>query len=309
MPELPEVETVRRGLAPHLVGRRIARARTKRADLRFPFPPRFAKRLEGRRVEALSRRAKYLLAELDDGTIWVTHLGMTGRWSVIGAPAPSGKVGAGFPSEGAATKIRQPGDFYYAEPPDPAHTHVIVEIEKGAKGQHVCLEYNDPRRFGYMDLIAREAFDAHPWFKNLGPEPLGNEFSASYLAEAFAGKKANVKAALLDQRVVAGLGNIYVVEALHRAGIAPARAAGSVSKPRLEKLAPAIRAVLEEAIAVGGSTLSDYASVDGRQGGFQQRFRVYDREGEPCAKPKCGGGIKRAVHSGRSTFWCPRCQR
>ncbi len=285
MPELPEVETVRRGLAPLLVGKFIARAQTKRADLRFPFPKRFAARLSGRRVEALTRRAKYLLAELDDGNIWVTHLGMTGRWSVVGAE-------------------QQPGDFYYAEPPDPAHTHVIVEMERGAR-----LEFNDPRRFGYMDLIARDAFDAHPWFKGLGPEPLGNAFHAPYLAEAFAGKKANVKAALLDQRVVAGLGNIYVVEALHRAGIAPARAAGSVSRPRLERLAPAIREVLEEAISVGGSTLSDYAAVDGAQGGFQQRFRVYDREGERCATPKCNGAIKRAVHSGRSTFWCAKCQR
>ncbi len=285
MPELPEVETVRRGLAPHLVGRRIARAKTKRVDLRFPFPARFAARLKGRRVEALSRRAKYLLAELDDGNIWVTHLGMTGRWSVIGVR-------------------QQPGDFYYAEPPNPAHTHVIVEMERGPR-----LEFNDPRRFGYMDLIARDGLDAHPWFKGLGPEPLGNEFHAPYLAEAFAGKKANVKTALLDQRVVAGLGNIYVVEALHRAGIAPARAAGSISAQRLEKLAPAIRAVLEEAIAAGGSTLSDYAGVDGAQGGFQQRFRVYDREGESCVTEKCTGAIKRAVHGGRSTFWCPKCQR
>lgn len=285
MPELPEVETVRRGLAPFLVGQRIAKAKTKRADLRFPFPKRFAARLSGRRVEALTRRAKYLLAELDDGNIWITHLGMTGRWCVAGL-------------------MRQPGDFYYAEPPNPAHTHVVLEMEKGAR-----LEFNDPRRFGYMDLIARAAFDAHPWFKGLGPEPLGNEFHAPYLAEAFAGKKANVKTALLDQRVVAGLGNIYVVEALHRASIAPARPAGSVSKPRLEKLVLAIRAVLDEAIAVGGSTLSDYASVDGQQGGFQQRFRVYDREGEPCLTRKCGGIIKRAVHSGRSTFWCAKCQR
>jgi formamidopyrimidine-DNA glycosylase len=304
MPELPEVETVRRGLAPHLEGRRIASAKTRRADLRFPFPKRFAKRLEGRRVEALTRRAKYLLAELDDGNIWVTHLGMTGRWSVIGAPAPSGKVGTGFPSEGAATKIQQPGDFYYAEPPNPAHTHVVVEMEQGAR-----LEFNDPRRFGYMGLIARDGLDAHPWFKGLGPEPLGNEFHAPYLAEASAGKKANVKSALLDQRVVAGLGNIYVVEALHRAGIAPARAAGSISRARLEKLTPAIRKVLNEAILAGGSTLSDYANVDGAQGGFQQRFRVYDREGARCVKPKCVGNIERAVHGGRSTFWCPRCQR
>ncbi|MEQ1619307.1 MAG: bifunctional DNA-formamidopyrimidine glycosylase/DNA-(apurinic or apyrimidinic site) lyase [Terricaulis sp.] len=285
MPELPEVETVRRGLAPHLVGKRITRAQTKRADLRFPFPPRFATRLSGRRVEALTRRAKYLLAELDDGAVWVTHLGMTGRWFVSGLK-------------------QQPGDFYYAEPLNPAHTHVVIEMEEGP-----CLEFNDPRRFGYMDLIAREAFDAHPWFKGLGPEPLGNDFNAPYLAEAFAGKKANVKSALLDQRVVAGLGNIYVVEALHRAGIAPARAAGSVSPARLERLAPAIRAVLGEAIAAGGSTLSDYAQVDGKQGAFQQRFRVYDREGAVCFTPKCGGAIKRAVHSGRSTFWCGKCQR
>jgi formamidopyrimidine-DNA glycosylase len=285
MPELPEVETVRRGLAPYLVGKRIAKAKAKRADLRFPFPKHFAKRLEGRRVEALTRRAKYLLAELDDGNIWVTHLGMTGRWSISGLK-------------------QQPGDFYYAEPPDPKHTHVVIEMAEGAR-----LEFNDPRRFGYMDLIARNAFDAHPWFKNLGPEPLGDTFSAPYLAEAFAGKKANVKAALLDQRVVAGLGNIYVVEALHRAGIAPTRAAGSTSEQRLEKLAPAIRAVLEEAIEAGGSTLNDYASVDGRPGGFQQRFRVYDREGAKCFTPKCGGAIERAVHSGRSTFWCPQCQR
>ncbi len=276
---------MRRGLAPHLVGRRIAHAKTKRADLRFAFPKRFAKRLEGRRVDTLTRRAKYLLAELDDGNIWVTHLGMTGRWSVIGA-------------------ARQPGDLYYAESPDPLHTHVIVEIEGGVR-----LEFNDPRRFGYMDLIARDAFDAHPWFKGLGPEPLGNAFSAPYLAEALAGKKANVKAALLDQRVVAGLGNIYVVEALHRAGIAPTRAAGALSRQRLEKLAPVIREVLSEAILAGGSTLSDYAQVDGAQGGFQQRFRVYDREGARCAKAKCGGTIARAVHGGRSTFWCPRCQR
>lgn len=276
---------MRRGLAPFLEGRRIVRAKTNRADLRFPFPKRFAKRLEGRRVEALTRRAKYLLAELDDGKIWVTHLGMTGRWSVSGLQ-------------------RQPGDFYYAEPPDPVHTHFVLETDKGAR-----LEFNDPRRFGYMDLVARDEFDAHPWFTGLGPEPLGNAFSAPYLAEALAKKKANIKTSLLDQRIVAGLGNIYVVEALHRAGIAPARAAGSVSRSRLETLTPAIRAVLEEAIALGGSTLSDYASVDGREGGFQQRFRVYDREGEACVRLKCGGIVKRAMHAGRSTFWCPRCQR
>ncbi len=285
MPELPEVETVRRGLAPALVGRRIANAKACRPDLRFPFPPRFAARLKGRRVDALERRAKYLLAHLDDGHVWVTHLGMTGRWSIIGAK-------------------RQPGDFYYSEPPDPTHTHVVVEMEEGPR-----LEFNDPRRFGYMDLIPESALETHAYFKALGPEPLGNEFHEPYLKRAFAGKKTSVKAALLDQRVIAGLGNIYVVEALHRAGIAPTKPAGRISAPRLDKLFHAIRIVLEEAIEAGGSTISDYASADGAQGGFQHRFAVYDREGEPCPKRECGGTIVRAVHGGRSSFWCPRCQR
>jgi formamidopyrimidine-DNA glycosylase len=285
MPELPEVETVRRGLAPHLVGRRIARAKPNRADLRFPFPARFAARLKGRRVDALTRRAKYILAHLDDGNVWVTHLGMTGRWSVVGAK-------------------RQPGELYYAEPPDPAHTHFVVETEEGAR-----LEFNDPRRFGYMDLIAESALEAHAFFKSMGPEPLGNQFHLPYLKHALAGKKTSIKAALLDQRVVAGLGNIYVVEALFRAGIAPSKPAGRISSQRLERLFHAIRAVLAEAIEAGGSTLSDYANVDGAQGGFQHRFRVYDREGEACVTKDCGGTIVRAVHAGRSTFWCPRCQR
>jgi formamidopyrimidine-DNA glycosylase len=285
MPELPEVETVRRGLAPALVGKRIAKAKTKRADLRFPFPTRFAARLKGRRVDALERRAKYLLAHLDDGMVWITHLGMTGRWSVIGAK-------------------QQPGDFYYSEPPDPTHTHVIIDMESGAR-----LEFNDPRRFGYMDLIGEDALEAHPWFKGLGPEPLGNAFNLPYLKKALAGKKAPIKAALLDQRVVAGLGNIYVVEALYRAGIAPTKEARRISTQRLEKLFHAIRAVLEEAIEAGGSTLSDYAQVDGAQGGFQHRFRVYDREGEACLTKDCGGTIQRLTQAGRSTFWCPSCQR
>jgi formamidopyrimidine-DNA glycosylase len=285
MPELPEVETVRRGLAPSLVGKRIARARTKRADLRFPFPKRFAARLSGRRVDALERRAKYMLARLDDGNVWITHLGMTGRWSITGAK-------------------RQPGDFYYSEPPDPTHTHVVIEMEQGAR-----LEFNDPRRFGYMDLIAEGELETHPWFKGMGPEPLGNEFHLPYLKKALARKKASIKAALLDQRVVAGLGNIYVVEALHRAGIPPTKEAGRIAAVRLERLYHAIRAVLEEAIEAGGSTISDYASANGEQGGFQHRFRVYDREGEKCVKPSCGGTIVRETHGGRSSFWCPRCQR
>lgn len=285
MPELPEVETVRRGLAPALVGRRITRARTKRADLRFPFPKRFAARLSGRRVETLDRRAKYLLAHLDDGNVWITHLGMTGRWSILGAK-------------------KQPGDFYYAEPPDPTHTHVVIETDKGAR-----LEFNDPRRFGYMDLIAESELETHPFFKGMGPEPLGNHFHLPYLKKALAGKKTSIKAALLDQRVVAGLGNIYVVEALHRSSISPLKEAGRISTVRLEKLFHAIRAVLEEAIEAGGSTLSDYAAVDGAEGGFQHRFRVYDREGEACPTEKCAGTVVRFAQNGRSTFWCSRCQR
>lgn len=285
MPELPEVETVRRGLAPVLVGRRIKRAATKRADLRFPFPEKFAARLTGRRVDALERRAKYILAHLDDGAVWITHLGMTGRWSILG-------------------QKKQPGDFYYAEPPNPAHTHVVLEMEEGAR-----LEFNDPRRFGYMDLIAHDALPVHAFFKGMGPEPLGNEFHLPYLKKALAGKKTSIKAALLDQRVVAGLGNIYVVEALHRAGITPTKEAGRIGAQRLEKLFHAIRVVLEEAIEAGGSTLSDYAQVDGAQGGFQHAFRVYDREGARCATADCGGTIARAVQGGRSSFWCPRCQR
>jgi formamidopyrimidine-DNA glycosylase len=290
MPELPEVETVRRGLAPALVGRRIKRAETRRADLRFPFPEKFAARLTGRRVDSLERRAKYLLAHLDNGAVWITHLGMTGRWSILG-------------------QKKQPGDFYYAEPTNPTHTHVVIEMEEGAKREKVFLEFNDPRRFGYMDLIEEGALETHPFFKGMGPEPLGNAFHLPYLRKALAGKKTSIKAALLDQRIVAGLGNIYVVEALHRAGITPTKEAGRIGAQRLEKLYHAIRVVLEEAIEAGGSTLSDYAQVDGAQGGFQHRFRVYDQEGEACATPDCGGTIVRATHGGRSSFWCPRCQR
>jgi formamidopyrimidine-DNA glycosylase len=283
VPELPEVETVRRGLAPALVGARIAKAETRRADLRFPFPARFAARLKGRRVEALNRRAKYLIAELDDGQAWVTHLGMTGRWSIAGAQ-------------------KQPGDFYYAEPPDARHTHVVVRLDGG-----LVLEFNDPRRFGYMDLMPGAELETHAWFKGLGPEPLGNAFHAAHLVAVFAGKKTSIKAALMDQRVVAGLGNIYVCEALYRARISPRRAAGRISAARLEVLAREVRGVLEEAILAGGSTLSDYAQVNGASGSFQQRFSVYDREGRPCES--CGGKIARLVQTGRSSFYCPRCQR
>ncbi len=283
MPELPEVETVKRGLAPVLDGARIARAEARRPDLRFPLPDRFVARLKGARVLGLTRRAKYLLAPLDTGETLVSHLGMSGRFTIVDARA-------------------QPGAFTYATPPDPNHTHVVIETETGVR-----VEYNDPRRFGYMDLIASDALDTHPYFAGMGPEPLGNAFDAGHLAMAFVGKTQSVKATLLDQRIVAGLGNIYVCEALHRAGISPKRAAGRIARPRLEVLAQIIRDVLNEAIEAGGSTLKDYAQTDGALGYFQHRFRVYGREGEPCLT--CGTLIARVVQAGRSTFHCAKCQR
>ncbi|MGE3141957.1 MAG: bifunctional DNA-formamidopyrimidine glycosylase/DNA-(apurinic or apyrimidinic site) lyase [Hyphomonadaceae bacterium] len=282
MPELPEVETVRRGLAGVLEGRAILFAEARRPDLRFPLPERFAARLQGRRVTALGRRAKYLLATLDDGWVWATHLGMSGRWSILGGPAP--------------------GALYYASVPNPAHTHVVIETDAPAR-----LEFNDPRRFGYMTLIPAAELEAHPLFRGLGPEPLGNHFNAAGLKAALAGRKTSVKAALLDQRIVAGLGNIYVCEALHQAGVSPLRAAGAISLPRLEALAGAVRTVLEEAIAAGGSSISDYAGADGALGYFQHRFAVYDREGQPCRR--CGAAIRRLAQGGRSSFYCARCQR
>ncbi len=283
MPELPEVETVKRGLAPVLDGARIARAEARRPDLRFPLPDRFVARLQGARVLGLTRRAKYLLAPLDTGETLISHLGMSGRFTIVDAHT-------------------QPGAFHYAAPPDPAHTHVVLETEAGVR-----VEYNDPRRFGYMDLIASDALEAHPYFAGMGPEPLGNAFDANHLAVMFAGKSQSVKATLLDQRIVAGLGNIYVCEALHRSGISPKRAAGRISRSRLEVLASIIRDVLNEAIEAGGSTLKDYAATDGALGYFQHRFRVYGREGEPCLT--CGSPIARIVQAGRSTFYCARCQR
>lgn len=284
MPELPEVETVRRGLAPVLEGRRILSAQARRADLRFPLPSDFAGRLASRRVVALRRRAKYLLAELDDGMVWLTHLGMSGRWTIH------------------ADQAARAGEFYYAGAPNPAHTHVILETDAPAR-----LEYNDPRRFGYMDLIPANEIEDHPFFKGMGPEPLGISFNAGHLKAAFKDKKTSVKAALLDQRVVAGLGNIYVCEALHRAAISPKRRAGAVSAPKLEALTAAVRETLEEAIEAGGSSISDYAAADGALGYFQHRFRVYDREGKPCQR--CGAPLRRIVQTGRSTFFCAACQK
>ena len=291
MPELPEVETVRRGLAPHLVGARLVRVDQRRPDLRFPLPPRFAERLSGARVERLDRRAKYLLAPLDTGETLVAHLGMTGRFTVEA-------------DVHASTREERPGRFHNRAPEGEKHTHLVLETDAGAR-----IAFNDARRFGYMDLIPTDALSAHAWFAGLGPEPLGPEFTAKALAGALAGRRQNVKASLLDQRVVAGLGNIYVCEALHRAGLSPERPAGALAPRELDRLADTVRAVLEEAIEAGGSTLRDYRHADGALGYFQHAFRVYGREGEPCAKPKCRGVIGRVVQGGRSTFFCPVCQK
>lgn len=286
MPELPEVETVRRGLTPAMAGRRIISAKANRADLRFPFPERFAERLTGTRVERLDRRAKYLLARLGSGETLLMHLGMSGRFSIT--------------AEGLS---RQPGDFVYAPAANPTHDHVVLEMEGGAR-----VTYNDPRRFGFMVLFATQDEDVQRFLKNLGPEPDSNQFSPAYLGEAFARRKTSVKAGLLDQSVVAGLGNIYVCEALWRAKISPRRLCASIPGARAERLAPVVRSVIADAIEAGGSTLRDYAGADGAMGYFQHRFDAYGREGEPCTRGD-GGVITRIVQSARSTFYCPTCQR
>ncbi|MDX2266335.1 MAG: bifunctional DNA-formamidopyrimidine glycosylase/DNA-(apurinic or apyrimidinic site) lyase [Hyphomicrobiales bacterium] len=290
MPELPEVETVRRGLAPYLEGATLAAVELRRANLRFPFPDRFAERLTGRRVEALERRAKYLMARLDDGATLAMHLGMTGRFTIE-------------PPGGAANVA---GDFVYDTARDPAHDHVLFTLDTATR-----LRFNDARRFGYMTVIEGE-WGAHPLIAGLGPEPLDG-LTAEHLAARATGKIAPLKSFLLDQRVVAGLGNIYVCEALFRAGLLPTRAAGVLTNkggkpsPVCLRLAAAIREVLEEAILAGGSSLRDFAGANGAPGYFQHSFSVYGREGEPC--PRCGGAVERIVQSGRSTFFCPRCQR
>ena len=286
MPELPEVETVRRGLEPVLTGARLTRVRQNRPDLRFPFPDRFVERLDGAVVERVDRRAKYLLMPLSTGETWVSHLGMTGRFTLDGA---------------------QLGEFVEPAPIVGKHEHMSLCSVRGATMTRVG--FADVRRFGFMGLIASDAVEAHPWFAGLGPEPLGNGFSGAHLAEAFAGKKQNIKVSLLDQRNVAGLGNIYVCEALYRARISPLTPAGKLTKPRLERLATVVREVLADAIAAGGSTLRDFANADGGQGYFQHRFDVYGREGKPCLGEDCAGVVKRIVQGGRSTFWCPACQK
>ena len=286
MPELPEVETVRRGLAPVLEGRRLARVEARRPDLRFPFPEGFVQRLAGARVTALRRRAKYLLADLDRGETLIAHLGMSGRFRVEGD-------GAGAP-----------GRFHRSAGDDPRHDHVVFETDAGGR-----IVYHDPRRFGFMGLAPTDALERHPWFADMGPEPLSDAFGADRLVEAFRDRRQGPKTLLLDQRTVAGLGNIYVCEALHEARISPFRPAGRVSRGRLEILVLAVRGVLERAIAAGGSTLRDFSAADGALGYFQHSFRAYDREGEACANAGCGGVIRRRVQAGRSTFWCPACQR
>jgi formamidopyrimidine-DNA glycosylase len=287
MPELPEVETVRGGLAPVLEGHRLARVEARRPDLRFPLPPDFVQLLTGATVLSLGRRAKYLLARLDREDTLVMHLGMSGRFEI---DRPKG--------------LERPGQFHYAPAPDPRHAHVIFETEAGTK-----VTYYDPRRFGYMSLVNTATLDLHPWFAGLGPEPLSPEFDAERLHAAFRERRQGPKTLLLDQRVVAGLGNIYVCEALHRARISPFKPAGRISRARVERLVAAVREVLAAAIAAGGSTLRDYAQADGALGYFQHSFRVYDREGRPCPNPGCSGVIHRKVQGGRSTFYCPTCQR
>jgi len=287
MPELPEVETVRQGLAPVLEGHRLVRVVTRRPDLRFPLTEGFDRRLTGAEVERLERRAKYLRAWLSTGDVLVMHLGMTGRFQI-----ESGQ------------RRGKPGAFRGPASSEDRHAHVLFETDAGDR-----VTFFDARRFGYMAVLAAEELARHPWFSGLGPEPLGPEFNAAYLLRAFAGKVQNVKAALLDQRVAAGLGNIYVCEALHRAGVSPMCEAGRLSPPRLNRLVAEIKAVLEEAIEAGGSTLRDYVGADGSLGYFQHRFRAYGRECEPCLKPRCRGVLRRTVQSGRSTFHCPVCQR
>lgn len=286
MPELPEVETVRRGLEPVLVGARLTRVRQNRPDLRFPFPERFVERLDGATVERIDRRAKYLLAALDTGETWITHLGMTGRFTLDGA---------------------QLGEFEEDATIAGKHEHMSLCAIRADVATRVG--YADARRFGFMGLIPSAGIAEHPWFAAMGPEPLGNGFSGAHLAEVFAGKTQNIKVSLLDQRIVAGLGNIYVCEALYRARISPLIAAGKLTRPRLETLAAVIRDVLNDAIIAGGSTLKDFANVEGGQGYFQHRFDVYGREGEPCRAPECSGVVARIVQAGRSTFYCPSCQK
>ncbi len=287
MPELPEVETVRCGLLPAMEGQRIARAEIRRPDLRWPFPPNMQARLTGARVIQLRRRSKYILADLDSGESLIIHLGMSGRMVISGLEA-----------------AHVPGQFHFNHPAVEKHDHVIFHMESGAR-----VTFNDPRRFGAMDLCATAALEGHPLLASIGPEPLGNGFDAGYLAARLKGRKTPIKTALLDQRIVAGLGNIYVCEALYHAGISPKRAAGQIGRARIDSLAEAIRTTLRAAIEAGGSSLRDYRQANGELGYFQHSFRVYGREGAPCTTPECPETVRRIVQAGRSSFYCPACQR
>jgi formamidopyrimidine-DNA glycosylase len=283
MPELPEVEIVRRGLQPSMEGAVIVAVQVNRPDLRWPFPERMAERLTGARVNQLRRRSKYILADLDTGETLLIHLGMSGRMTVSGDPL---------------------GQFAHQHPQAEKHDHVVLDMDNGAR-----VTFNDPRRFGAMDLLETGTAEQHKLLSVLGPEPLGNDFHEAHLIEAFRNKNSPVKTALLDQGIIAGLGNIYVCESLFRAGISPRRKAGQISAKRIATLVPIIRQVLQEAIAAGGSSLKDFRQANGELGYFQHNFDVYGREGEPCRSQGCEGQIQRISQSGRSSFFCAQCQR
>jgi formamidopyrimidine-DNA glycosylase len=293
MPELPEVETVRRGLAPVMEGARFVAVTVNRRDLRWPLPKDFAARLTGQTATGLGRRAKYLLADLSSGDVLIMHLGMSGSFRIEREKDEA-----------------KPGGYYHDHGKNAVHDHVVFRMSSGA-----TVRFNDPRRFGSMKIVPRAKLDQEPQLRGLGPEPLGNEFDAATLARACKGKNTSLKAALLDQKNVAGLGNIYVCEALNRALLSPKRKAstiasrGGVPNERAERLVEAIRATLKDAIAAGGSSLRDHRRADGSLGDFQHNFRVYDREGEKCPTPGCKGTVKRIVQNGRSTFYCPACQK
>lgn len=293
MPELPEVETVRRGLMPVLQGAIIESAEARRPDLRWPLPENFAERLAGRRIEAVGRRAKYLLADLDGGEVMILHLGMSGSIRIDGTKTAG-----------------RPGLFHHPRAEGGPHDHVVLHLAGGA-----TVTFNDPRRFGAILIVPYDRLDSHPLLASLGPEPLGNGFNAEYLARACARRHSSLKAALLDQKLVAGLGNIYVCEALYRARLSPRRLAHTIATAagaptaRAERLVIAIRDVLREAIQAGGSSLRDHRQVNGALGYFQHAFKVYDREGQPCQTLHCRDTIRRIAQGGRSTFYCPTCQR
>jgi formamidopyrimidine-DNA glycosylase len=292
MPELPEVETVLRGLAPTVLGARIDGVELRRADIRYPFPDRFAQRLSGRLIVDVSRRAKYLLLQLDSGETLIVHLGMSGSFRIAKTAASTADM------------------FRYGRSKDPKHDHVVFTLDNGW-----IVTYNDPRRFGFMDLAPSKALARHPRLRELGAEPLASEFDAGFLAKLFVGARIPLKAGLLDQKRIAGLGNIYVCEALFRARLAPSRPAAILANARgvpthaARAVAKAIREVLAEAIEAGGSTLRDHRQANGELGYFQHVFKVYDREGMPCVRERCRGRVARITQSGRSTFFCSKCQR